>query len=56
MRHAQAVPAFGTRQAASAWHRELEAGVKEADLKICEMYKCTFRTGCGKLVGTMHRG
>ena len=34
--------------------RELEASIEEADLKIGETSKCTFRSGCGKLVGTMH--
>ena len=41
---------YGTRQAARAWQRELEADIKEADLKIGEMSKCTFRSGCCKLV------
>ena len=45
---------YRTRQAARTWQRELDAGVMEADLKIGEMSKCTFRSGCGKLVGTLH--
>ena len=40
---------YGTRQAARTWLWELEVGIKEADLKIGEMSKCTFRSLCGRL-------
>ena len=46
---------YGTRWAPGRGSGELQAGIKEADLKIGEMSKCTFRSGCGKFVGTMHR-
>ena len=46
---------YGTRQAARASQRELEAGVSEVGMKVGDMSKCVFRSNCGALVGAMLR-
>ena len=45
---------YGTRQAARAWQRELEGALRESGVTVGTMSRCTFRSECGQLVGTVH--